>query len=292
MKGIILSGGNGTRLRPITGAYQKQLLPLYDKPMIYYPISLLMMLGIRDITIVVTGKAMSSLKEMLSDGRFTGLNITYVREDEDKCEGIAKAMWRCREYIKDDNFVMVLGDTLLYGAELINYLNYGKSILEEKNHAFVFETLVADSSQFGTIEYDEQHSPQRIVEKNKERINPRAVPGIYFFTSKAMEYAEKVSKSARNEYEITSVLEEYMRLGTLEIQQCGRGIIWIDTGTPNAINDASNLVRLIEETTGNYIACLEEIAFNNGWIDKNQLMRAIEHHKGTEYGDYLQKCIG
>lgn len=291
MKGIILSSGNGTRLRPITCAYQKQLLPVYDKPMIYYSISLLMMLEIRDIAIVITGKAMEPLKNLLNNGRFTGINITYIREDENECEGIAKAMTRCCEFIQDDNFVMVLGDTLLYGAELVSYLKKGKDILEHKNHAFIFETLVSDPTQFGTIQYDENNKPIRIVEKSKVIFNHRAIPGIYFFTPEAMEYAKKISKSARNEYEITSVLQEYMQRGALEIQQCGRGIMWIDTGTPNTINNAASLVQLIEENTGVVIACLEEIAYNNGWIDKQQLAEAAEYYKGTEYGDYLLKSL-
>ncbi len=291
MKGIILSGGNGTRLRPITGAYQKQLLPVYDKPMIYYAISLLMMIEIRDIAIVITGKAMKSLETLMNDGEYTGLNITYLREDEDECEGIAKAMRRCKEFIGVDNFVMVLGDTLLYGAELINYLKRGRDVLEKKGHAFVFETLVSDPTQFGTVMYDGNNNPQRIVEKSQERINSRAIPGIYFLTSEAMQFADAITKSDRNEYEITSVLEEYMKRGKLETQKCGRGIVWIDTGTPNSINNASNLVRLIEENTGNIIACLEEIAYNNGWIDRSKLEMAIAFNAGTEYGDYLTKCL-
>ncbi len=291
MKGIILSGGNGKRLRPITGTYQKQLLPIYDKPMIYYAISLLMMIGIRDIAIVITGKAKKSLERLMNNGEYTGLNITYIREDEDKCEGIAKAMRRCGDFIGNDNFVMILGDTLLYGAELIDYLNRGKEALEKKGHAFVFETLVSDPTQFGTILYDEDNNPKKIIEKSSEIINRRAIPGVYFLTPEAMQFADRITKSARNEYEITSVLEEYMKCGKLETQKCGRGIVWIDTGTPNAINNASNFVRLVEETTGNVIACLEEIAYNNGWIDRGKLEKAIEYNAGTEYGDYLVKCL-
>lgn len=287
MKGIVLSGGKGTRLRPITSAYQKQLLPIYDKPMIYYPISLLMMLGIREIAIIITSKALNALKEVINDGKYIGLQIEYIVDDTS--EGIAKAMTRCKDFVGDDNFVMVLGDTLLYGAELGTYLNKGKEILENKKHAFVFETIVSDPTQFGTVFYNKNYEPERIIEKSKEVFNKRAIPGIYFLTSEAMEYAKYIQKSSRNEYEIISILEEYLKRGALEIQKCGRGIIWIDTGTPKTINMASNIIHIIQESMGIVIACLEELAYNNGWISEEQLKEANQFYEGTEYGEYLTK---
>lgn len=289
MKGIILSGGNGTRLRPITCAYQKQLLPVYNKPMIYYPISLLMMLGIRDIAIIITSKAVDALKVLMNNGKYTGLNIEYIVDDTS--EGIAKAMTRCSDFIGDDNFVMVLGDTMLYGAELGTYLSKGKESLDKRKHAFVLETIVSNPNQFGTVLYNENKEPQRIIEKSEMIFNWRAIPGIYFFTSEAMEFAKYIEKSARMEYEITSILEEYLKRGTLEIQKCGRGIIWIDTGTPKTINAASNIVQLVEENMGIVLACLEELAYNNGWISEEQLREASIFYEGTEYGEYLNKCI-
>jgi|GEM_PF-1083675 len=289
MKAIILAGGKGTRLYPITKYYQKQLLPIHDKPMIYYALSIPMMIGINEIAIVSTPKGLESLRELFGEGELLGLKIKYFEQCENDCIGIAYAILRCEEYIGDDDFVLVLGDTVLYGAELVNYLKYAKDSLQTKKKAVIFETYISNTNQFGSILYDNVNKPIDIVEKSNYNKQNKAVPGVYFLTKDIFKYSKNISKSNRGEYEITSALKKYLEDEKLIIKKCGRGIIWIDTGTFSAISMATEFISIVQKNLGIIIACLEEISLKQGWISCNKLIDSYELYSGTEYGEYMKK---
>lgn len=259
--GIILSGGLGTRLRPMTTAVSKQLLPIYNKPMVYFPMSLLMLAGIRDILLISDERSISLYERLFGDGSRLGINVSY--KVQPKPNGIAQAYVLGEEFIGDRNTCLVLGDNMFYGAGLTRLLL--DSV--QRGEPTVFAYRVKDPSRYGVVEFDERGNALRIVEKPKEPMSDYAIPGIYFFPNDVVGIAKALKPSDRGEYEITDVMNEYLGQGRLRVTPMQRGIAWLDSGTPQSLNDASNFVRTIEERTGLKVADLEEISINNGWVD-------------------------
>jgi glucose-1-phosphate thymidylyltransferase len=285
MKGIVLAGGTGSRLWPITRSVSKQLLPIYDKPMIYYPISTLMLAGIREILIITTPHDQSQFKELLGDGSELGVSFKYATQPEPK--GLAQAFTIGEEFLAGESCLMILGDNIFHGAGL------GRDIVRElpRSGAHIFTYEVSNPSDYGILEVDTEGNPVSITEKPKEYISNLAVTGLYFFDGKVSEVAKKVQPSARGEMEITSVIDHYLQSGTLTFTELSRGSAWLDTGNPDSLNDAAAYVRIIEERTGLKIACLEEIAFINQWVDNNQLLIRIKRYGDNDYVKYVQKLI-
>ncbi len=282
MKGIVLAGGKGTRLYPMTYAVSKQLLPIYDKPLIYYPLSVIMLAGIKDILIISTPDDISVYKKLLGDGSQIGVNFTYKIQDKPK--GIAEAFILGEEFIGSDNVCLILGDNVFYGQNLTALLNQAKNL---KKGATIFGYPVKDPSSFGVVEFDKNNKVISIEEKPKNPKSKFAVPGLYFYDNKVIEIAKNIRPSYRGELEITSINNTYLGKGELNVILLGRGMAWLDTGTPEGMLKAAEYVETVQSRQGFYIACLEEIAWRRGFINKDQLRKVGENLKMTDYGEYI-----
>lgn len=282
MKGIILAGGKGTRLYPITKAVSKQLLPVYDKPLIYYPLSVLMLAGIREILIISTPEDISAYMRLLGDGSQVGLKMSYKIQDTPR--GLADAFILGADFIKDDNVCLVLGDNVFYGQDLTKVLN--KAIARTKG-ATIFGYPVKDARSFGVVEFSRDGKVISIEEKPQKPKSNYAVPGLYFYDNRVVNIARNILPSARGEIEITSVNNEYLKSGELHVELLGRGMAWLDTGTPQGMLNAAQYVEAVQSRQGFYISCIEEIAWRRGFISTNQLRAIGESLKNTEYGEYL-----
>ena len=285
MKGIVLAGGTGSRLWPITRSISKQLLPVYDKPMIYYPISTLMLAGIREILVITTPHDQPQFKDLLGDGSELGVSFQYAVQPEPK--GLAQAFTIGEEFLAGDSCLMILGDNIFHGAGL------GRDIIRElpTSGAHIFTYEVANPSDYGILKVDSKGSPISISEKPTEFVSNLAVTGIYFFDGNVTEIAKRVEPSQRGEVEITSVIDHYLKSNSLTFTRLSRGAVWLETGNPDSINDAAAYVKIIEDRTGLKIACLEEIALNQAWITKEQLSSKIEQYKMNSYAKYLRQII-
>ena len=286
MKGIVLAGGAGTRLHPITRGVSKQLLAIYDKPMIYYPLSVLMLAGIRDILIITTPEDQPSFKRLLDDGRRFGVRFTYAIQP--KPEGLAQAFLIGREFIGGDRVALVLGDNIFYGANLSQLVR--KAAKREKG-ATVFGYYVCDPERFGVVEFDREGNAVAIEEKPKHPKSNYAVTGLYFYDNDVVKIAEKIRPSARGELEITSVNNEYLKRGDLHVEKLGRGYAWLDTGTHESMLDAANFIHTIETRQGMQVACLQEIAYYNGWLSAAEIRHDIQDMLKTEYAKYLMRIL-
>jgi len=286
LKGIILAGGNGTRLQPMTLATSKQLLPVYDKPMIYYPLSTLMLAGLREILIITTPEDQSAFLRLLSDGGQWGISITYAVQAEPR--GLAEAFIIGRDFIGSDSVCLVLGDNIFYGDGLEAMLT---EAVRRTSGATVFGYRVHDPERYGVVEFDEAGNAVSIEEKPKRPKSHYAVTGLYFYDNSVVDIAASVSPSARGELEVTSINQTYLERGALTVQRLGRGFAWLDTGTPDALIDAAQFVATLEARPGLQIACLEEIAFRKQWIDERQLADAAKRLGKSKYGRYLKGLI-
>lgn len=284
MKAIILAGGSGTRLYPTTIAISKQMLPIYDKPMIYYPLSVVMLAGIRDILIISTPRDLPAFEELLKDGSHLGLNISYAVQD--KPRGLAEAFIIGEQFIGDDNVMLVLGDNIFYGSHLSETLAKSAQL---KEGALVFGYKVPNPQDYGIVEFDKDWNVLSVEEKPQNPKSDYAIPGLYFYDNNVVEIAKGVTPSARGEVEITSVNAEYLKRGKLKVQLLGRGTAWLDTGTHSGLLEASDFVAIFQRRQGLYISCIEEIAYRKGYITKEQLLKLAEPMLKTNYGKYLQK---
>lgn len=287
MKGIILAGGTGSRLFPITNATSKQLVPIYDKPLIYYPMSILMLAGIKEILIISTPEHTSSLKNLFNDGNELGLKISYAIQA--KPRGTAEAFIIGEDFIAGDDVCMTLGDNIFYGDNLVKRLKQARSHVESIRSAVLFSYYVNNPEDYGVVEYDKNGNALTIEEKPRKPKSNHVITGLGFYTSDVVDMAKAVIPSPRGELENTDILHQYMSQNRLNIIALGRGDAWLDAGTPEMLLEASNFVRTIERRQGLKIACLEEIAFNNGWINESQMEKHINKYKMNEYGDYLLK---
>lgn len=285
-KGIILAGGKATRLFPLTLAISKQIMPVYDKPMIYYPLSVLMEAGIREVLIISTPRDIVVFEELLGDGSKWGMHFEY--KIQEKPRGLAEAFIIGEEFIGEDNVTMILGDNMFYGEHLPESL---KRAYNREDEATIFGYYVKDPRAYGVVEIDENGHAISIEEKPEKPKSHFAVPGLYFYTNDVIEIAKNVKPSARGELEITSINEEYMKKGKLTVETLGRGMTWFDTGNPDALLETASFVQTIEKRQGLQVCCPEEIAFNNKWINADQLRELAEPLMKTEYGQYLMDLI-
>ena len=285
-KGIILAGGSGTRLYPLTLAISKQIMPVYDKPMIYYPLSILMQADIRDVLIITTPRDAEMFKDLLGDGSQWGMHFEY--KIQEKPNGLAEAFIIGEEFIGDDNVAMILGDNMFYGEHLAEKL---KEANERENEATIFGYYVKDPRRYGVVEIDENGKAISIEEKPEQPKSNYAVPGLYFYTNEVIEIAKNVKPSARGELEITTVNEEYMKRGQLKVEKLGRGMTWFDTGTHDALIETASFVQTIQKRQGLQICCPEEIAFDKGWITSDELSELSKKYMKTDYGKYLKALI-
>lgn len=285
-KGIILAGGSGTRLYPLTIAISKQIMPIYDKPMIYYPLYVLMETGIREVLIITTPQDRNTFEKLLGDGSQWGMKIEY--KIQEKPRGLAEAFIIGEEFIGDDNVCMILGDNMFYGANLQEIL---KKANEREDESTIFGYRVKDARRYGVVEIDDDGNAISIEEKPKEPKSNLAVPGLYFYTNDVVEIAKNVKPSDRGELEITSVNEEYMKMRKLKVEKLGRGMAWFDTGTHDSLLETASFVQTIEKRQGLQICCPEEIAYENGWINKDQLNELSELLKKNDYGVFLKDLV-
>jgi len=286
MKGIVLAGGAGTRLHPITRGVSKQLLGVYDKPMVYYPISVLMLAGIRDILIITTPEDQASFQRLLGDGSRFGVNFSYAVQP--KPEGLAQAFLIGEEFIGSDRVALVLGDNIFYGAKLSKLLH---NAAEREVGATVFGYHVCDPERFGVVEFDANGKAISIEEKPAKPKSNYAVTGLYFYDNDVVSIAKHIKPSARGELEITAVNNEYLSRGQLHVEIFRRGYAWLDTGTHDSMLDAANFIRTVETRQGLQIACLQEIAYENGWMTKDDIRESVQDMLKTEYGQYLLRLI-
>lgn len=284
MKGIILAGGSGTRLYPLTMVTSKQLLPVYDKPMIYYPLSTLMLAGIRDILIISTPTDLPNFKRLLGDGSDYGINLSYAEQPSP--DGLAQAFLIGEEFINGDSCAMVLGDNIFYGSGLKKHL---RTAAECQNGATVFGYYVDDPERFGIVEFDENGKAVSIEEKPEHPKSNYCVTGLYFYDNRVVDFAKKVKPSKRGELEITDLNRMYLEDGSLNVVTLGRGYAWLDTGTMDALADATEFVKVIESRQGIQISAVEEIAYVNGWIDRGKLLYSAERYGKSPYGQHLKK---
>jgi len=282
MKGIILAGGSGTRLYPITKGVSKQLIPIYDKPMIYYPLSVLMLAGIREILIISTCEDLPNYKKLLGDGIDLGMNFQYIVQPSP--DGLAQAFILGEEFIADDNVALILGDNIYYGQGFTSLL---KNVSLQKEGATIFGYQVKDPERFGVVEFDENKKAISIEEKPIKPKSNFAVTGLYFYDNEVIKIAKNVKPSSRGELEITSINDEYLKRNQLKVELLGRGFAWLDTGTHDSLMEASNFVQTVEKRQGYKVACIEEISFRNNWISKEQLINLAQPLKKTGYGQYL-----
>jgi glucose-1-phosphate thymidylyltransferase len=285
MKGIILAGGSGTRLYPITKGVSKQLLPVFDKPMIYYPLSVLMLADIREVLVITTPYDSQSFKRLLGTGNDFGMQISYATQPSP--DGLAQAFIIGKDFIGDDDVCLVLGDNIFYGQSFTSMLHQAKKTVEEGRQASIFGYWVADPERYGVAEIDSNGKVVSIEEKPKHPKSNYAVVGLYFYPNDVVKIASQIKPSERGELEITTVNETYMKAGRLSLQCLGRGFAWLDTGTHDSLSEASTFIEVIEKRQGLKIACLEEIAYNSGWITRDQLFNLAEPMKNNPYGQYL-----
>lgn len=286
MKAIILAGGTGTRLYPLTMVTSKQLLPIYDKPMIYYPLSTLMLAGTREVLIISSPRDITSYQELLGDGHQLGMEFSYAVQD--KPRGLADAFIIGEKFIDNDRIALILGDNIFYGQGFTGILKQAASF---EQGAVIFGYYVQNPIDFGVVEFDSSGKVLSLEEKPAVPKSNYAIPGLYFYDNDVIEIAKKVKPSDRGEIEITSVNQEYLRRGTLHVELFGRGLAWLDTGTHDGLLEASNFVAAVQKRQGLYIACLEEIAYRKGYIDKQQLLYLAQGLKKTDYGTYLENLI-
>lgn len=285
MKGIILAGGSGTRLYPITKAVSKQILPLYDKPMIYYPLSVLMLAGIREVLIISTPRDIKLFEELFGDGSWLGMRFEYAVQE--KPRGLADAFIVGKDFIGNDDVALVLGDNIFYGQSFTKTLKNAADKIKNDKGAVIFGYYVKDPTAYGVVEFDSAGKVLGIEEKPSAPKSNYAVPGLYFYDNSVVNIAENVKPSARGEIEITSVNNAYLKQNQLKVELLGRGMAWLDTGTYDGLLEASNFIATIEKRQGMYVSCIEEIAFRNGWISKESLLKMAAEYK-TEYGRYLE----
>lgn len=286
-KGIVLAGGSGSRLHPITSGVSKQLLPIYDKPMIYYPLSVLMLAGIKDILLISTPEDISGYERLLGDGSIFGISIEYAIQPSP--DGLAQAFTIGESFIGHSNVALVLGDNVFYGEHFIEKLNSAKN---QTKGATIFGYYVKDPERFGVVEFDDQGKVSSIEEKPMLAKSNYAVTGLYFYDNDVIEIAKSISPSARGEFEITDVNNAYQKRGDLKVEKLGRGFAWLDTGTHDSLLEAGHFVQTLEHRQGLKVACLEEIAFHNKWISQGDLLLQAEKFKKTSYGEYLFKVAG
>ncbi|ADZ09168.1 glucose-1-phosphate thymidylyltransferase [Methanobacterium lacus] len=286
MKGIILAGGSGTRLYPITKAVSKQLLPIYDKPMIYYPLSVLMLAGIREILIISTPTDLPRYKELLGDGTDLGVEFSYRVQDEPR--GLADAFIVGEDFIGEESVALVLGDNIFHGHRFSEILKRAASL---DKGAVIFGYYVKNPRPFGVVEFDEEGNVLSVEEKPENPKSNYVVPGLYFYDNSVIDIAKNIAPSDRGEIEITSVNDEYLKRKELKVELLGRGMAWLDTGTHIGLLEASNYVEAIQKRQGFYIACLEEISFNNGWIDEDIVLKSAESLEKTDYSKYLVELV-
>lgn len=289
MKGIILAGGSGTRLYPLTKAVSKQILPMYDKPMIYYPLSVLMLAQIREVLIISTPRDINLFKELFGDGSQLGMKFDYAVQE--KPRGLADAFIVGKDFIGTDDVALVLGDNIFYGQSFTKTLLNAAKTITEKKGAVIFGYYVKDPTAYGVVEFDDNGKVLGIEEKPQNPKSNYAVPGLYFYDNSVVQIAQNVKPSSRGEIEITTVNNTYLEKGQLNVELLGRGMAWLDTGTYDGLLEASNFIATIQKRQGMYVSCIEEIAYRNKWITKEQLLETASGYK-TEYGEYLKFIAG
>lgn len=289
MKGIILSGGSGTRLYPITKSISKQILPIYDKPMIYYPLSVLMLAGIRDVMIISTVRDIPDFENLLGDGSDIGMNFSYCIQD--KPNGIAEAFILAEQFIGDDSVALILGDNVFYGGRFSDVLSSSVEKINQGAGAVIFGYRVHNPSEFGIVEFDHEGNAINLEEKPNNPKSDYAIPGLYFYDNTVVQVAKEIKPSARGELEITTVNEEYMKQGRLKVSVLGRGVAWLDTGTYDGLLEAANFVSIFQKRQGLYVSCIEEIAYRKKYINREQLSELAKPLMKTEYGQYLSRLL-